>query len=78
MNTSTPELIVEFRTGITEDEARRVVERAGATVRRRMRSDDPALIRLLAQLSDPAAGPRIAAAAEVARTEDNGPAYGVR
>ncbi|MCK6549955.1 hypothetical protein L6R52_29245 [Myxococcota bacterium] len=44
---TTNELIVRFKSGISEDVARAAVARAGATVRRRMRTDFPNEVMLL-------------------------------
>lgn len=46
----TNELMVRFKTGVTEDIARAAVKRAGATVRRRMRTDFPAEVLLLVRV----------------------------
>lgn len=67
------ELIVDFRPGTTEDDARAVVSRCGGSTRRRMRSDDPALVRLLVKVEDAS----IARDPAVARVEKNEPNYGV-
>lgn len=74
------ELIVDFRAGVSEDTARAVMARAGATVRRRMRNDDPSLVRLLARLPAPEADAiaAISGAPEVARVEANRGDYGIR
>jgi hypothetical protein len=44
------ELIVRFARGVDEDDARGVAERAGATVRRRMRGDHADEVTLLLRL----------------------------
>ena len=48
--TETGELMVMFRAGVTEDAARAVVAAAGATVRRRMRTDGPDEVLLLVKV----------------------------
>ncbi|MFO0723785.1 MAG: hypothetical protein U1E65_08395 [Myxococcota bacterium] len=72
------ELIVEFRAGVSEDDARAAVVAVGAQVRRRMRSDGA--IMLLVKLgSDPAqTRDRVANLPKVARVEDNDDGYGPR
>ncbi len=72
------ELIVDFRPGVSEDRAREVIEAAGGAVRRRMRNDDPSLVRMLARVPSGDVSTEIAAAPEVARTEHNREDYGIR
>jgi hypothetical protein len=68
------ELMVGFRRGIAEDAARKVVERAGATVRRRMRTDSADEVMLLIRVADgalEAVEKALGADPSVARTERN-------
>ncbi|MCC7380442.1 MAG: hypothetical protein IT384_01325 [Deltaproteobacteria bacterium] len=44
------ELIVEFVRGVSEDDARAISKRAGASVRRRMRTDHQDLVMLLLKI----------------------------
>ena len=44
------ELIVSFKRGVSEDDARQAVARAGADVRRRMRSDHADEVMLLVKI----------------------------
>jgi hypothetical protein len=46
----TGELMVTFRPGVSEDAARSVAAAAGATVRRRMRTDGPEEVLLLVKV----------------------------
>lgn len=48
------ELIIRFRAGVPEDEARTRVEALGCTIRRRMRDDSPDIVTLLARGTDDA------------------------
>ena len=72
------ELIVDFAAGTSEDTARVIALRAGGTIRRRMRTGEDTVVRLLVQLPDEAAAQRLSAATEVARTEPNSADYGTR
>lgn len=72
------ELIVDFATGTSEDTARVIALRAGGTIRRRMRTGEDTLVRLLVQLPDEAAAQRLSALPEVSRTEPNRADYGTR
>jgi len=46
------ELIVRFRAGVPESEARAQVEALGCTIRRRMRDDSPDIVTLLIRGTD--------------------------
>ena len=72
------EIIVRFRPGVAEDEARRAIEALGGRVRRRMRDDGPQIVTLIVR------GPaeRIRSATEALRSrsdvdvvESNDPDY---
>lgn len=45
------ELIVKFKRGVSEDKARAAITGAGASVRRRMRTDDASEVMLLVKVS---------------------------
>lgn len=70
----TGELIVKFKSGVSEDAARTRVEGAGATVRRRMRTDGPDEVMLLVRVPADQLGEveaRMQAADDVERIERN-------
>ncbi|MBK6688177.1 MAG: hypothetical protein IPG45_27125 [Deltaproteobacteria bacterium] len=46
------ELMVKFRRGVEESAARQIAEAAGATIRRRMRTDRPDEVMLLLRVKD--------------------------
>lgn len=48
----TGELIVKFKSGVSEDDARNTAAGAGATVRRRMRTDGPDEVMLLLRVPE--------------------------
>lgn len=48
----TGELIIKFKRGVTEDDARSAVTAASGTVRRRMRTDGPDEVMLLVRVKD--------------------------
>ncbi len=48
----TGELIIKFKRGVTEDDARDAATAAGGTVRRRMRTDGPDEVMLLVRVKD--------------------------
>jgi hypothetical protein len=72
----TGELIVEFRPGTSEDDARKLVEGLGAKVRRKMRSDADKVM-LLVRLEG-AKKSSFESSPLVSRTEPNDDSYGVR
>lgn len=68
------ELIVEFERGVSEATARRLVEAAGATVRRKMRTDASDQVMLLVRVSSEdvdALETTLAGEEDVVRTERN-------
>lgn len=69
----TGELIVKFRRGVAEDDARASIAAAGASVRRRMRSDGEDEVMLLVRVGDRAGEVKkiLGADDRVAETEDN-------
>ena len=70
----TGELIVTFRAGVSEDAAKKQVEGAGATVRRRMRTDSPDEVMLLVRVPGgqmDAVESAMRASSDVASTERN-------
>lgn len=69
------QVIIDFVGGTAEDAARATVARHGGAVRRRMRSDDPARVRLLVTIDDDAG---LAREPSVERLERDEPNFGVR
>lgn len=70
----TPELIVEFERGVSEETARRLVEAAGGTVRRKMRTDVSSQVMLLVRVpsGDVASlEAKLSSEEDVVRTERN-------
>jgi hypothetical protein len=68
------ELIVSFKRGVSEDDARQAVGRAGAEVRRRMRADHADEVMLLVKIGTAAlesVEEKLKREACVARTERN-------
>jgi hypothetical protein len=77
--TDAEELIVRFRRGVPEDDARTLAATVGATVRRRMRADHADEIMLLLRVPPgalAAAEARLQADARVAATERNVGGFG--
>jgi hypothetical protein len=75
------ELMVRFRMGVSEDIARAAVRSAGATVRRRMRTDFPNEVLLLVKVEPGKMGEveeRMKALPSVVSTEQNQGGFGVR
>jgi len=66
------QLIVDFRVGTSEDHARAAITRNGGMVKRKMRSDDPTRIRLLATFESEANVAKIGKEISVERTEVDG------
>lgn len=74
------ELIVEFRRGVSEDDAKRVISHAGAKVRRRMRSDHEDQVMLLIKLDSTnleAVEKKLSGHKDVVHTERNNAGYGI-
>ena len=74
------ELIVEFRRGVPEADARAVVEGESGTVRRRMRTDHDDQVTLLIRLATDRAGAAkkaLDAHGSVTRTESNGKDFSI-
>jgi hypothetical protein len=74
------EIIVELARGVSETEARLVIERCGGRVRRRMRGDDADQITMLVRVDEAQAGETEAALRadpQVARTEMNPKNFGI-
>jgi hypothetical protein len=70
------ELIVEFSAGVSEEDARAAIAKAGAEVRRKMRSDGA--VTLLVKLASDGLRSKVAGLPSVARVEDNSDGYGPR
>lgn len=79
--TDSKELIVRFKQGVPENIARAAATSAGATVRRRMRTDFPNEVMLLVRAdasSLAAVEAKLKAYPSVLTTEPNGEGFGVR
>ena len=77
----TKEFIVKFKLGVSEDIARAAIKGAGATVRRRMRTDFPNEVMLLVRVDSGSATDmeaKIKSYPSVVSTEVNQDDYGVR
>lgn len=80
-NTETNELIVTFKRGMSEDIARAAVKGAGATVRRRMRTDFPSEVMLLVKVDASKVAEteaKLKSLPSVVATEPNKGGFGVR
>lgn len=75
----TAELIVKFRRGVSEDDARNAAERAGGKVRRRMRADHDDEVMLLLRVEGDLSQVKGALDGhqDVEMTEENKGGYGV-
>jgi hypothetical protein len=76
----TSELMVAFRPGISEDEARRIVQAVGGNIRRRMRTDRDDEVMLLVKVDAAEldrADKALSKDESVLRTERNQSNYGI-